>query len=440
MNTKKHLAVLCAAIMTAAASAAYAPAVFADSSAADTAVTAADNYTAAHPLTNPNATNETKRLYDYLCDNFGVKMIAGQQESTWKGTPDYEMNYIEETTGKLPALRGLDFMNDDFSGVVKRGIEWDAKGGIVEICWHCGVNGKGYNESKADDPDFEKLLDPSTDEYKAMMENWDKAGAALKELQDAGVPVLWRPFHEFDGQWFWWGKGGAENFKKLWTLMYDHYTNDLGLNNLIWVLGYADDVKSGWYPGDEYCDIVGSDTYRKTTDNKRGWNLLLENATDSKPMCFHECGNLPQIDTFTEDGVVWSWFMVWHTDYIVNNDKDNLTEVYNSDVVITLDELPDLKSYGNSAEDSSSDESSSEASSSETGSSQTDSSSQTSDSSSASSSSAASTSTAASTTKTATASAAASSDTSPATGADTAGVLAVAVLTAAVVIVSRKWK
>ena len=57
-------------------------------------------------------------------------------------------------------------------------------------------------------------------------------------------------------------------------------------------------------------------------------------------MSFHECGNVPSVKNFEKDGCIWSWFMIWHTDYIKNNDEKNLKEVYNSDLVITLDELP----------------------------------------------------------------------------------------------------
>ncbi len=447
MNAKKYIAIM-TAVLAAAASAAYAPAAFADETADTSSETVTESYTSVHSLSNPAATDEAKRLYDYICDNFGEYMISGQQESTWMGSADYEMDYISETTGKLPALRGLDFMNNDFNGVVKRGIEWDANGGIVEICWHCGVNGKGYNEALADDPDFDKLLTPGTDEYNEMLASWDKAGAALAKLQDAGVPVLWRPFHEFDGMWFWWGKGGAENFKKLWQMMYDHYTNDLGLNNLIWVLGYADDVKSGWYPGDEYCDVIGSDTYRGVTDNAKGWELLLKNAADTKPMAFHECGTLPSLDKFIEDEVIWSWFMVWHTDHIMNNDKENLTEVYNSDLVITLDELPDLKAYESDLipddsslpeESSSVDSTSSAEESSVTDSSSTADSSSSSDSSSTASTvnntSTASKTTATTTTTTTTKT---STDASPATGEKGIAASVVALLTAASIVISKK--
>ena len=301
-------------------------------------VTEMNAYTPKYSLSNPNADVNTQRVYDYICENFGTYMLSCQQESTWKTSPDFEMEIIENATGKLPAMRGLDFMNGDFDGVVERSKAWHEKGGLVTICWHTGINGKGYNESKDDVPDFDKLLTPGTDEYNAMIANWDKAANALAELRDAGIPVLWRPFHEFDGGWFWWGKGGGENFIRLWQMMYDRYTNEFGLTNLIWVLGYSGEVKDGWYPGDDYCDIIGSDTYDNST-NKKAWEKL-EALNTGKPMAFHECGNVPSAQKFEEDGDLWSWFMIWHTDFVVNQDKENLSAVYNSEKVITLDELP----------------------------------------------------------------------------------------------------
>ncbi len=291
-----------------------------------------------HTLSNPDADERTQKIYDYMCENFGTYMLSCQQESTWKTSPDYEMDIIEKYTGKLPAMRGLDFMNGDFKGVVERAKAWDEKGGLVTICWHTGINGKGYTESLEDVPDFDKLLTEGTPEYEKMIANWDKAAAALTELRDAGVTVFWRPFHEFDGGWFWWGKKGGQNFIKLWQMMYDRYTNKFGLNNLIWVLGYSGDVKDGWYPGDEYCDIVGSDNYDNST-NKKAWGKLTAMDT-GKPMAFHECGNVPPVSQFETDGDLWSWFMIWHTEFIEKQDKDNLKAVYNSDKVITLDELP----------------------------------------------------------------------------------------------------
>ena len=69
-------------------------------------------------LSNPNANETTKKVYAYICEMYENHIISGQQESTWVDGPDYEMQYLFDATGKLPAMRGLDFMDDDFDGVV----------------------------------------------------------------------------------------------------------------------------------------------------------------------------------------------------------------------------------------------------------------------------------------------------------------------------------
>ena len=295
-------------------------------------------------LCNKNAGESTKKIYSYICGVYGNQIISGQQESTWMGSPEYEMNYISEVTGKLPAMRGFDFMDDDFEGVVERAEEWHEKGGLVTICWHCGSDFTGnYDDCLNDNvADWDKILTKGTPENKAFLENMDKAGEALGELQKKGITVLWRPFHEFDGGWFWWGKGGAENFKKLWILMYEHFTFDLKLNNLIWVLGYChngEDMKD-WYPGDEYCDITGADSY--DTAENGGEKRLYRGArgvTKNKPLWLHECGHIPDEQELRDAG--WGAFMTWHTEYLIDtNEKEALSEIYNSEYVITLDELP----------------------------------------------------------------------------------------------------
>ncbi len=305
-------------------------------------------------LSNPNATAETQSLYSYLCDTYGNNVLAGQQESTWMGSEDYEFNIIQKASGKLPVIRGLDYMGDDFAGCNRRAKAWYAKGGIVTICWHCGDDFYGsHTESMNANPDWNKILTPGTNEYNKLIAGMDKGAKALKELQDAGVPVIWRPFHEFDGAWFWWGKGGAENFKKLWRLMYDRYTNEWGLNNLIWILGYSGEVKEGWYPGDAYVDIVGADTYVNHTNSLSNMYLKAADVAD-KPVCLHENGPIPDPEKMKADGAKWLWFMTWHTSFIDSNEFNTaayLKKVYNSDYLLTLDEIPDVYHYASSTPD-----------------------------------------------------------------------------------------
>ncbi|MBQ5331671.1 MAG: beta-mannosidase, partial [Oscillospiraceae bacterium] len=297
-------------------------------------------------LSNPKASKEAKALYNYICDTYGNGIISGQQESTWMGSEQYEFEYIYENTGKYPAIRGLDYMNDDFDGVNRRAEDWHNRGGIVTICWHCGSDfSHSWDECmKTEIADWDKALTEGTAEYKKLIAGMDKGAKALSELKKKNIPVLWRPFHEFDGGWFWWGKGGAENFKKLWRIMYDRYTNYWGLDNLIWVLGYSGNGKGydKWYPGDEYVDISGADSYKDGANGKL-YKKVADIVGKSAPVCFHECGRIPTVSQLEKDNADWVWFMTWHTEYITDkNDPAELKEIYNSDYVITLDELPKL--------------------------------------------------------------------------------------------------
>lgn len=297
-------------------------------------------------LSNPDATKEAKALYEYICKTYKNNIISGQQESTWMGSDQYEFDYIYKNTGKYPAIRGLDYMNDDFDGVNKRAAAWHEKGGIVTICWHCGCDFSGsWSESmNTEIKDWDKALTKGTAEYETLIKGMDKAAAALKKLKEQNIPVLWRPFHEFDGAWFWWGKGGAENFKKLWIMMYDRYTNYWELDNLIWVLGYSGNGRNydKWYPGDEYVDIAGADSYSDGANGKL-YEKVNKVVGDKMPIAFHECGRVPTVEQLEKAKADWVWFMTWHTEYITDhNDTKTLKEIYNSKYVITLDELPDL--------------------------------------------------------------------------------------------------
>lgn len=316
---------------------------------------------------------ETQAVYNYICDKYGSNMLTAQQESTWvDNNPDWEMDYLMENTGKLPAIRGFDYIGsnvgettailteNDFEGVNKRAIEWWRKGGIVTICWHTGSNFiGGYQNSKKDSPpDWDKVLTEGTAENIEFKKQMAQGAIALKELRDAGVPVLWRPFHEFDGGWFWWGKFKKnaltpvtgnwdidnEKFKKLWKMMYDLYTNEYHLNNLIWVYGYSQVTSdpSGLYPGDGYVDILGPDNYEKNIVTL--FNKVNGVSAAKRPICLHECGTNPTQDQWNQ--APYSYFMTWHTGWLTgseNNSKNtvnSLNQLYNSELAITLDELP----------------------------------------------------------------------------------------------------
>ncbi|MBE6834916.1 MAG: hypothetical protein E7515_01540 [Ruminococcaceae bacterium] len=294
-------------------------------------------------LSNANAGEMTKAIYNYLCSVEGEKVLSAQQESTWVDSSEYEMNYIYTASGKYPAIRGLDYMDDDFDGVNKRAIDWWQKGGLVTVCWHTGSDFSGAWKEAMDSEivDWDKALTEGTEENKALLNGMDKAAKALKELKDNGVTVIWRPFHEADGGWFWWGKGGSANFVKLWRMMYDRYTDYWKLDNLIWVQGFSHNgEKIGkWYVGDKYCDIIGADSYDGGAQPEL--YKTVKKLNTNKPVCFHECGDNPTEEQLKE--TKWLWFMTWHSEYLIdNNSTKEINALYNSDYVITLDELPEF--------------------------------------------------------------------------------------------------
>jgi hypothetical protein len=298
-------------------------------------------------LTNSDASQEARNVYNYLCNLSGRGILAGQQESTWVNhNPDDELEYIWDNTGKLPTIRGLDYLDEDFDGVTARAIAWWDKGGIPSICWHWGAptRGVGYEASRQT-IDVAAALTPGTKLNRVMLAELDRVAEELKRLRDAKVPVLWRPFHEFDGGWFWWGKDGSAAFKKLWILMYDRYTKFHQLNNLIWVLGFSGALKPGWYPGDAYVDIAGADTYGDDGSQISLYNSLTRIVGRVRPVCYHECGMIPDPDKLIADGAKWVWFLTWHTSFVKEqNSVSHLKKVYQHQYVITLDELPDFRS------------------------------------------------------------------------------------------------
>lgn len=333
-------------------------------------------------LVNPNATASAKRLMKYLCDSYGNVIISGQQAD--KGYSSSDVKGIQQLTGELPAIIGLDLMDYSPATVeqhggsgssIERAIEVSEQGGIVAMCWHWrmydeylksgtdGSNPRWWSSFYSKNIDFtkfdlEKIMnDPTCKEYKLLVKDIKAIAQQLKILQDKDIPVLFRPLHEgggdyrYNNPWFWWGSGGSEAYVKLWKLMYSILTDEEGLNNLIWV--WNGQIKD-YYPGDEYVDIIGEDIYNDENDfqpNSERFIRANEYTSASKLVVLSENGNLFDPEDAFEINAKWGYFTSWSGDYSVNgsyNNADNKAiwkKVYNSDKVITLSELPDLKTY-----------------------------------------------------------------------------------------------
>lgn len=314
-------------------------------------------------LINPNATNEAKAVISYLVDNFGEKVLSGQHD--FPSTRPGDLEYIYETTGKYPAILGLDFIDNSPSRVehgasadeTPVAIDWWNKGGIVSFSWHWNAPkdlidepGKEwwsgfYTDATTFDIEY-ALNHPESEDYKLLIRDIDVIAGELKKLQEANVPVLWRPLHEAEGGWFWWGAKGPEPTKELWRLMYDRMTNYHNLNNLIWVWN---SIEKDWYPGDEYVDIVSFDSYpggNNYSPMSSQYEALKELTNNKKIISIAENGPIPDPDLLPIYHANYSWFSTWNGDVLKDqNSQEHLKKVYNHDYVITLDEMPNLKTY-----------------------------------------------------------------------------------------------
>jgi hypothetical protein len=294
-------------------------------------------------LRTPNPSREAEALYRFLLEIYGKRILSGQMWAPWGYD---ELKYIQEKTGKQPAIRGMDFIHQkDNEAEVKHAIEWWNSGGIPTIMWHWGGPGlgEGYENSKGR-IDIDKCFIEGTKEYSAFWSELKTKADLLEKIRDAHVPVLWRPYHELNGNWFWYGKQGPERFKKLWITMYNYFVNERGLNNLIWVLCYTGSPNASWFPGEAYVDIAGADSYDGCDEPHVAMYSNVKAIVKNNPMpiAYHECGVPPDPDACLDSGAMWSWWMEWHTGHLKKIDVEYLNMVYHHKLVITKDELPDI--------------------------------------------------------------------------------------------------
>lgn len=168
----------------------------------------------------------------------------------------------------------------------------------------------------------------------------------MKLLRDADIPVLWRPFHEAAGGWFWWGKDAA-SFKSLWIAMFNYFKTE-GLDNLIWVWT-TEGNDADWYPGDQYVDIVGRDVYNKeTADCVSEYTSIAENY-GNKIVSLSECGTVGLISEQWASGARWSWFMPWYDGTnedgspVVHADEAWWKDAMSQEFVVSREELPSME-------------------------------------------------------------------------------------------------
>ncbi|MEK3811576.1 glycosyl hydrolase [Bacillus sp. FSL R7-0685] len=270
---------------------------------------------------NPNAQATTKELMNWLAhlpNRSENRILSGAFGGFTNASFSMkEANQIKNATGQLPAIYGCDYssgwLEKPYISDITETIDYSCNsdlisywksGGIPQISLHLANPASstfGKNASHISNSEYEKILDSSTTEGKRLEAVLSKVADGLDQLKNEGVPVLFRPLHEMNGEWFWWGlteynKKDSQRFslyKQLYQKIYHYMTDTRGLDNLIWV--YSPDAnrdfKTDFYPGSSYVDIVGLDAYFSDNFSIQGYDEL---TALNKPFAFTEIGTQKQ--------------------------------------------------------------------------------------------------------------------------------------------------
>ncbi len=314
-------------------------------------------------LCDPQGTPAARALMTYLVEQYGRRALSGTIEG-----PD--VDYVRKVTGHLPAIIAGDMLNVTttpirYGGVMpgetERLIERARQGHILTCCWHWRAP-SGLLDTVLVRPDGSRqdarwymgfythattfdlaaaLAHPEGPDYALLLTDIDMVAGELRKLADRGIPVLWRPLHEAEGGWFWWGARGPKPFVQLWRILHDRLTRVDGLHNLVWVFTGA--ANPDWYPGDDVVDIVGIDEYPADVRDTLSatWDDIQACFDGRKLVALSEFGGVPDLAGARRLGVTWAYFVSWDKDLGPRKmDPAALKRIYSDPQVIHLDGLP----------------------------------------------------------------------------------------------------
>jgi mannan endo-1,4-beta-mannosidase len=277
-------------------------------------------------------------------------IVAGQHNKEPATEPSRYTAYVHDVTGAYPGLWGGELMFTEADVANRQRVidqaktEW-ANGSLVTLTWHVCPPTMGSScpfdggvKSEIGDDEFADILTEGTALHDAWLARLDEVVPYLRQLADAGVPVLFRPLHEMNEDWNWWGSRHADS-ARLYRLTHDHLAGTRGLANLIWVWNVQDNPAGDWasyYPGDSYVDVLSLDVWWKEQPSQGDYDQL-RGISGDKPIAIGEIGAMPSAATLA-DQPEWRWFLMW-SEHVLARPPDELRAAYAHPRVLTQGEI-----------------------------------------------------------------------------------------------------
>jgi len=309
--------------------------------------------TAQEPV-NPHATPEARALLAYLYSISGKATLTGQHTYPNEGARWSDRAY--DLTGKYPGLFGQDFgfsAGEDKDSTLSRPAMIEEverqyrNGAVIALTWHAvkptedePVTFHDSVQGHLTDYEWKELLTPGSPLNLRWCAQVDVIAGYLRQLRDAHVPVLFRPYHEMGGGWFWWGgRAGKDGSAALYRQIYDRFVNVHHLDNLVWVWNGNDPGSKGeafadYYPGPEYADVVSIDVYGEFKQKYYDDALAL---AAGKPIALAEVGGLPSPEVL-EQQPRWTYFMAWSEFIQDGNSLELANAVYHGPRALNRDD------------------------------------------------------------------------------------------------------
>jgi mannan endo-1,4-beta-mannosidase len=290
---------------------------------------------------NAFAATSKSTVINYLRSITGTSIVSGQHNKEPATAPSAYTQQVNAVTGQWPGLWGGEMMFRSTDQANRQRVvdqakqEW-ANGSLVALTWHaCSptvgatCEFEGGVKTRITDAQFQQVVTGGT----ALNTTWRNRMAAvvpyLRQLRDAGIPVLWRPFHEMNETWNWWGgRPGANGGAKIYQQMKDYFDSQ-GLTNLIWVWNVQDNPNANWsqyYPGSNYVDVVSLDVWYKNHPSSGDYSQM-QSIAAGKPIAIAEMGKVPNASLLTSQ-TRWAYFMVWSEQLRGNNSNAEIQAAY----------------------------------------------------------------------------------------------------------------